>query len=109
MPGVRFTTCPLAFFATKVRSRVSLTWRAIRPIASSHEMSSQRSEPGRRTFGDSSRFLCVMSSFRVAPLGQRVPRLMGWSGSPSTCTTVGFVFFDRSPSVWMITPQETAQ
>src|SRR6184192_4504126 len=50
-----------------------------------------------------------MSSRSVAPLGQRVPRLIGRSGSPSTCTTAGFTFFALSPSVWMITPQETEQ
>src|SRR6266446_2032898 len=50
-----------------------------------------------------------MSYLRVAPFGQSVPRLMGASGSPSTCTTVGLTFLARSPRVWMITPQETAQ
>src|SRR5216683_1887158 len=38
MPGVRFTVSPLAFLATKVRSRVSLMWRAIPLIASSQPM-----------------------------------------------------------------------
>ena len=57
MPGVRLTTWPLAFLATNVRSRVSLMWRAILAIASSQEMSSQRSDPGRRTLGAVSRFL----------------------------------------------------
>src|SRR5437660_2481982 len=50
-----------------------------------------------------------MSSFSVAPFGQSVPRLVGQSGSPSTCTTVGATFFALSPSVWMITPHATAQ
>src|SRR5215471_4886250 len=109
MPGVRLTTCPFAFLATKVRSRVVFTWRAIFAIASSHEMSSHLSEPGRRTFGVRTRFVFVMSSFSDAPLGHNEPRLMGWSGSPSTCTTEGTTFFDLSPSVWMITPQPTAQ
>ena len=77
MPGLRLTTWPRAFFATKQRSRVSLMCRAIREIASSQEISSQRSDPGLRTFGARSRPLCVMSSFRDAPLGQRVPRLIG--------------------------------
>jgi len=109
MPGVRFTTWPFAFLATNVRSRVALMWRAICAIASSQEISSHLSEPGRRTLGTVSRFGLLMSSRSVAPLGQRVPRLIGWSGSPSTCTTAGFTFFALSPSVWMITPQETAQ
>ena len=43
------------------------------------------------------------------PLGQSVPRLMGWSGSPSTWTTEPVTFFALSPSVWMITPHETEQ
>src|SRR5467141_1021993 len=109
MPGVRFTVSPFAFFATKVRSRVSLIWRAISPIALSQEMGSHLSEPGLRTWGVVRRLELVMSSRSVMPLGQSVPRLMGWSGSPSTCTTDGFTFFDLSPSVWMITPQETEQ
>src|SRR6267378_1732711 len=109
MPGVRFTVSPFAFFATKVRSRVSLIWRAISPIALSQEMGSHLSEPGLRTWGLVRRLELVMSSRSVMPLGQSVPRLMGWSGSPSTCTTLGFTFFALSPSVWMITPQETEQ
>src|SRR5882724_1174471 len=109
MPGVRFTVSPFAFFATKVRSRVSLIWRAISPIALSQEMGSHLSEPGLRTWGVVRRLELVMSSRSVMPLGQSVPRLMGWSGSPSTCTTDGLTFFDLSPSVWMITPQETEQ
>jgi hypothetical protein len=88
---------------------VSLTCRAMRATASSQEMSSQRSEPGRRTFGAVSRRPCVMSSLSVAPLGQSDPRLIGWSGSPSTCTTRAATFFARSPSVCRITPQDTAQ
>ena len=43
------------------------------------------------------------------PLGQSVPRLIGWSGSPSTCTTEPVTFFALSPRVWMITPHETEQ
>ena len=43
------------------------------------------------------------------PLGQSVPRLMGWSGSPSTWTTCGVTFLALSPRVWMMTPQLTAQ
>src|SRR5437016_4727733 len=50
-----------------------------------------------------------MSYLSVAPFGQSVPRLMGLSGSPSTCTTVGITFFALSPSVWTITPHATAQ
>src|ERR1051326_5330509 len=38
-----------------------------------------------------------------------VPRLIGWSGSPSTCTTCAVTFLALSPSVWMITPQLTEQ
>src|SRR6266849_3018383 len=50
-----------------------------------------------------------MSYLSVAPFGQSVPRLIGLSGSPSTCTTVGVTFFALSPRVWMITPHATAQ
>src|SRR6266446_2675062 len=109
MPGARFTTSPFAFLATNVRSRVSFTCRAISLIAWSQEMRSHVSEPGRLTCGTVRRLGLTMSSRSVMPLGQSVPRLMGWSGSPSTCTTLGFTFFDLSPSVWMITPQETEQ
>ncbi len=38
-----------------------------------------------------------------------MPRLMGWSGSPSTWTTCGVTFFALSPMVWMMTPQLTEQ
>src|SRR5258706_213540 len=50
-----------------------------------------------------------MSCIREEPFGQSVPRLIGWSGSPSTCTTCGVTFFALSPIVWMITPQLTEQ
>src|SRR5439155_1403954 len=50
-----------------------------------------------------------MSYLSVAPFGQSVPRLVGASGSPSTCTTVGLTFFALSPRVWMMTPHATAQ
>src|ERR1043166_5149533 len=50
-----------------------------------------------------------MSCWSDAPFGHSVPRLIGWSGSPSTCTTCGIAFFARSPSVWMMTPQLTEQ
>src|SRR5258708_1277693 len=108
-PGVRFTVCPFAFLATKVLSRVVLMCRAIPWMAPSQEMSSQWSEPGRRTFGLRIRFGLSMSYLSVEPFGQSVPRLVGWSGSPSTCTTVGATFFALSPSVWMMTPHATAQ
>src|SRR6516162_2493085 len=50
-----------------------------------------------------------MSCWSEAPLGQSVPRLIGWSGSPSTCTTWGVTFLALSPIVWMMTPQLTEQ
>src|SRR5271165_1593548 len=50
-----------------------------------------------------------MSCCSDAPLGQSVPRLIGWSGSPSTWTTCGVTFFALSPIVWMMTPQLTEQ
>src|SRR5712692_2277943 len=109
MPGVRLTTCPLAFLATKVRSRVVLMCRAICWMASSQEMSSQRSDPGRRTLGVRIRFGLSMSYLSVAPFGQSVPRLIGLSGSPSTCTTVGVTFFALSPRVGMVKPHATAR
>jgi hypothetical protein len=48
-----------------------------------------------------------MSCISEEPFGQSVPRLMGWSGSPSTCTPCGVTFFALSPRVWMMTPQLT--
>src|SRR5215472_2568113 len=45
MPGFRLTVCPLAFLATRQRSRVSLMCLAIPEIASSQEMFSHLSEP----------------------------------------------------------------
>src|SRR5206468_12078266 len=45
----------------------------------------------------------------VIPFEQSAPRLIGLSGSPSTCTTVGVTFRALSPRVWMITPHATAQ
>src|SRR5579864_3811520 len=72
-------------------------------------MSSQWSEPGRRTCGFNNLRSLTMSCSSEEPLGQSVPRLMGWSGSPSTCTTCGVTFFALSPMVWMMTPQLTEQ
>src|ERR1044071_8514389 len=109
MPSQRLTVRPLSSRSTKVWSRVSLTLRAISSNAFSQEMSSQRSEPGRRTCGLSRRRSLRMSCSSEEPLGQRVPRLMGWSGSPSTCTTCGVTFLALSPSVWMMMPQLTEQ
>src|SRR5882724_875899 len=108
-PGVRFTACPFAFLATKVLSRVVLMCRAIPWMASSQEISSQWSDPGRRTLGVRIRFGLSMSYLSVAPFGHSVPRLVGASGSPSTCTTVDLTFFALSPSVWTMTPHATAQ
>src|SRR6516164_4376899 len=48
-------------------------------------MSSQSVPPGRRTCGFSSRRSFRISCCSEEPLGQSVPRLMGWSGSRSTC------------------------
>ena len=50
-----------------------------------------------------------MFCLSATPLGQSVPRLIGWSASPSTWTTAGGTLRDRSPSVWMMTPQLTEQ
>src|SRR5881396_3339174 len=60
-----------------VSSRVFLTNRAISLTASSQEISSQRSEPGRRTCGLVSRRSLSMSCSSDAPFGQRVPRVIG--------------------------------
>src|ERR1700730_2038207 len=65
--------------------------------------------PARRTLGVRIRFGLSMSYLSVAPLGHSVPRLVGASGSPSTCTTVDLTFFALSPSVWTMTPHATAQ
>jgi hypothetical protein len=67
MPGVRLTVRPCTFLATKVLSRVFLMCRAIPWMASSQEISSQRSEPGRRTLGVRIRFGLSMSCLSVAP------------------------------------------
>src|ERR1035437_5026854 len=109
IPGLRFTTWPFAFFSTKQVSRVVLMWRGVFAVASSPARGPHLSEPGRRTLGLVSRLGLLMSSRRVAPLGQSVPRLIGWSGSPSTWTTEAVAFLALSPSVWMTTPHETAQ
>src|ERR1700736_5419331 len=50
-----------------------------------------------------------MSCSSEAPLGHRVPRLMGWSGSPSTWITCGVTFLALSPIVYIRTPQLTEQ
>ena len=63
-----------------VASRVFFTRCAISSIAWSHEMSSQWSEPGRRTCGFSRRRSFRMSCSSDAPLGQSVPRLIGMIG-----------------------------
>src|SRR6266436_8798386 len=107
--GLRFTVCPFAFVVTKVLSREVLMCRAICWTASSQEISSQWSDPGRRTLGVRIRLGLSMSYLSVAPFGHSVPRLVGASGSPSTYTTVGLTFFALSPSVWTMTPHATAQ
>src|SRR3989449_2382345 len=107
--GLRFTVWPFAFFVTKVLSREVLMCRAICWTGSSQEISSQWSEPGRRTLGVRIRLGLSMSYLSVAPFGHSVPRLVGASGSPSTCTTVDLTFFALSPSVWTMTPHATAQ
>src|ERR1700722_4802248 len=50
-----------------------------------------------------------MSCCSDEPLGHSVPRLIGWSGSPSTWMTCAVTFLALSPRVWMITPQLTEQ
>src|SRR5208337_99860 len=62
-------------------------------------MSSQSVAPGRRTCGFSNRRSFRMSCSSDDPFGQSVPRLMGWSGSPSTCSTCGMAFLALSPIV----------
>src|SRR5215213_2679750 len=82
MPSQRLTVKPLSSFSTNVWSRVSLTLRAISSNACSHEMSSQRSEPGRRTCGLSRRRSLSMSCSSEAPFGQSVPQVVHVEGDP---------------------------
>src|SRR5260370_7682220 len=72
-------------------------------------MSSQSDLPGRLTCRVVRLRSFTQSCCTEAPFGQRVPRLIGLSGSPSICTTGGITFFDPSVIVWTITPQHTAQ
>ena len=51
----------------------------------------------------------MMSCISDDPFGHSVPRLIGWSGSPSTCTTCAVTFFALSPNVSLTTPQLTEQ
>ncbi len=81
----------------------------MRSSAKSQSFSSHTTLPGARYITFVNRRSLTMFCFSVMPFGQSVPWLMGWSGSPSTCTTVGVTLRDRSPRVWMITPQLTEQ
>src|SRR5215469_14927432 len=105
----RLTECPAASFSTKVSSRVFFTFCAISLIAWSQLISSHSVPPGRRTSGFSRRRSFMISCCSEDPLGHSVPRLVGWSGSPSTCTTCGVTFFALSPRVWIMTPHATEQ
>src|SRR3954463_12445283 len=108
-PSQRLTVAPLSSLSTNEASRVFFTQWPTSSRAWSQPMSSQWSEPGRRTCGLTRRRGLRMSCSSEAPLGQSVPRLIGWSGSPSTCTTCEVAFLALSPSVWMMTPQLTEQ
>src|SRR5262245_38165483 len=105
----RLTVVPAALVLTKLLSLSSFIRLAIRSIAWSQEIRFHSAVPGARYSGYFTRFgLWIMSS-TPAPFGQSVPRLTGWSGSPSTWMITGFTFFDVSPSVYMIIPQLTEQ
>src|SRR5438128_10901382 len=80
IPGVRFTVSPFAFFATKVRSRVSLLGRAISLIALSQDIGSHWAERGLRTWVLVRLLAAGMAQRSVMPLGQSVPRLRGAHG-----------------------------
>src|SRR3990167_4490146 len=109
MPSARFTVLPCKSFWTKILSRVSFTWRAISFITKSQDTSSQWEAPGALYNGLVRRRSFTMQCLSDAPFGQRVPPFMGWSGSPSTWTTVGRTLYELSPRVCIITPQLTEQ
>ena len=69
----------------------------MRSTAQSQETRFHSLEPGARYSGNLSRVGLWMKSRRLAPFGQSVPRLTGWSGSPSTCMISVRAFFERSP------------
>ena len=81
----------------------------MRSSASSQEISSNLSEPGLRTFGLVSRVSECTKSSSAAPFGQSVPRLVGWSTSPSIWMISAVSPFVRSPLEYMMMPQATEQ
>ena len=93
----RFTVTPSPFFSTKFLSRSSFIRRAMRSRAWSQETGSNLSEPGLRTFGRVRRVSDFTVCSSAAPFGQSVPRLVGWSTSPSIWMISAFSPLERSP------------
>jgi anaerobic selenocysteine-containing dehydrogenase len=83
--------------------------RAMRSSACSQEIRSNVFAPGLRSIGYLSRVSALTKSSSAAPFGQSVPRLVGWSVSPSMwMSSAGSPFF-RSPFEYMMMPHATEQ
>ncbi|MCY1443014.1 hypothetical protein D9M71_594080 [compost metagenome] len=93
----------------KLASRSAFISLAMRSRASSHSMRFHALEPGSRISGYLRRLGLWTKSKRPAPFGQRVPRLTGWSASPSIWMMFCATFFAASPWLYMIRPQPTEQ
>jgi RNA polymerase sigma factor (sigma-70 family) len=74
---------PSALVSTKFASRSSFISFAMRSSASSHDIGVHWFDPGARYSTRVRRLSLWMKSIRLEPFGQSVPRLTGWSGSPS--------------------------
>ena len=77
------TGTPASLNWTRFSSRSSFMARAILSSASSQVIGSILSAPGRRIMGWVSRVSDFTKSFSAEPFGHSVPRLVGWSTSPS--------------------------
>ncbi|MNN85259.1 hypothetical protein D3C81_2025260 [compost metagenome] len=109
MVSQRLTVCPWAFFSMKLASRSCFIRPAMRSSASSQLTRTHSLLPGLRTSGYCRRLGLWIKSSRPAPFGQRVPRLTGWSASPSIWMMFCLTFLPASPWLYMIRPQPTEQ
>src|SRR5256885_12803758 len=75
----------------------------------SQDMRFHSLEPGARYSGYFRRCGLWTKSSSEAPLGHSVPRLTGWSGSPSTWITDSLAFLAPSLSEYISMPQPTEQ
>src|SRR5690606_5945805 len=111
MPVVihRLTILPSSVRSTKFSSRSAFIIFARRDNASSQLTRFHSFDPGSRISGYFRRLGLWTKSSRPAPLGHSVPRLTGWSGSPSIWKISGVAFFALSPRLYMSRPQLTEQ